>query len=93
MWAHHGQKDFHFLQAGDADEALKTALAIGDDRIMKTMGRKPWPEKFNHGTAEQRAKSFTAGFKTGDARKARLQRFFTASFDAHTGELDDGLFE
>jgi predicted metalloprotease len=92
VWANHGQRDFHFLQQGDVDEALKTALAIGDDRIMKTMGRKPWPESFNHGTAEQRAKSFSAGFRTGDARKAKLEKFFSVSYDPHVGELDDSLF-
>jgi hypothetical protein len=92
VWANHGQKEFHFLQQGDVDEALKTALAIGDDRIMKTMGRKPWPEKFNHGTAEQRAKSFSAGFRTGDARKEKLEQFFSVAYDAHVGELDDSLF-
>ena len=81
------------LDVARRERRVDLALAIGDDRIMKTMGRKPWPEKFNHGTAEQRAKSFTAGFKTGDARKVRLQKFFTVSFDAHTGELDDALFE
>jgi predicted metalloprotease len=92
VWAFHGQREFNFLQAGDVDEALKTALAIGDDRIMKTMGRKPWPEKFNHGTAEQRAKSFMSGFRTGDATKSRLQEFYKVGFDPHTGELDDTLF-
>jgi predicted metalloprotease len=92
VWAFHGQKEFHFLQPGDVDEALKTALAIGDDRIMKTMGRKPWPEKFNHGTSEQRAKSFSSGFRTGDARKTRLEEFFSVGFDPHVGELDDQLF-
>jgi predicted metalloprotease len=92
VWAYHGQKEFHFLQPGDVDEALKTALAIGDDRIMKTMGRKPWPEKFNHGTSEQRAKSFSAGFRTGDARKATLEKFFTVKFDPQAGELEDSLF-
>lgn len=93
VWAYHGQKDFHFLQPGDADEALKTALAIGDDRIMKTMGRKPWPESFNHGTAEQRVKSFSSGFRTGDARKSRLDRFFKVKFDPETAELDNSVFE
>ena len=93
VWANHGQKDFHFLQPGDVNEALKTALAIGDDRIMKTMGHKPWPEKFNHGTADQRVKSFSAGYRTGDARKAKLERFFTVRFSPHEGELDNSLFD
>lgn len=92
VWAHHGQKQFRFLQPGDIEEALKTALAIGDDRIMKKMGRKPWPESFNHGTAEQRAKAFTAGYKTGDASRRKLDQFFLVRFDPETGELDDSLF-
>jgi predicted metalloprotease len=93
VWANHGQREFHFLQPGDVNEALKTALAIGDDHIMKTMGRRPWPEKFNHGTAEQREKSFMAGFKTGDATKTKLNKFFSVGFDHQTGEVDDSLFQ
>lgn len=93
VWANHGQREFHFLQPGDVDSALKTALAIGDDRIMKTMGRWPSPEKFNHGTAEQRAKAFSSGFRTGDARMQRLKQFFGVPFNIHTGELDDSLFQ
>lgn len=92
VWAYHGQKQFNFIRPGDIDEALKTALAIGDDRIMKTMGRKPWPEKFNHGTAAQRERSFSAGLRTGNATKAKLDEFFLVDFDAHTGELDPALF-
>lgn len=92
VWAHHGQKQFNFVRPGDIDEALKTALAIGDDRIMKKMGRKPWPEKFNHGTADQRKASFSAGLRTGDASKRKLDQFFTAGFDPHSAELDDALF-
>jgi uncharacterized protein len=93
IWANHGQRDFHFIQKGDVDQALETALAIGDDRIMKTMGRKPWPEKFTHGTADQRAKSFSAGLRTGDARKVKLEKFFTIEYDPHAGELDESLFQ
>jgi predicted metalloprotease len=92
IWANHGQKDFHFIQRGDVEEALKTAINIGDDRIMKTMGHKPWPEKFNHGTGEQRYKSFSAGYRTGNATKAKLDEFFKVPFTPHTGELADSLF-
>jgi uncharacterized protein len=94
VWAKHGQRDFNFIQPGDLDEAMKTALAIGDDRIMKTMGHNAWPEKFNHGTARQRAMSFSTGFKTGDARLATLKRFYDENvrFNHRTGELDDSLF-
>ena len=33
VWAHHGQQKFHFLQNGDVASAIKTATAIGDDRL------------------------------------------------------------
>lgn len=92
VWAHYGQKKFNFVRSGDIESALTTALAIGDDRIMKKMGRKPWPEKFNHGTAEQRKASFEAGYRTGDATRNKLDQFFTVAFDPHSAELDDALF-
>ncbi len=92
VWANHANKEFKILEGGDLDEALKTAISIGDDRIMKKMGRKPWPEKFNHGTAEQRKASFSAGFRTGDATRAKLDQFFTVAFDPTDAELDPVLF-
>lgn len=92
VWANKAGREFGIVRPGDIDEAMKTALAIGDDRIMKKMGRKPWPESFNHGTADQRMASFSAGFRTGDASKKKLDEFFTVNFDPHTAELEDGLF-
>lgn len=92
VWANKAGKQFNILRAGDVDEALKTALSIGDDRIMKKMGRKPWPEKFNHGTAEQRTAAFSNGFRTGDATKRKLDQYFTAEFNHDTAELDHNLF-
>jgi hypothetical protein len=92
VWAHHAHRQYKILEGNDLEEALKTALSIGDDRIMKKMGRKPWPEKFNHGTAEQRKASFSAGFRTGDASRAKLDQFFKVRFDPETAELDPSLF-
>ncbi|MCE9566106.1 MAG: neutral zinc metallopeptidase [Planctomycetes bacterium] len=92
VWAYHGQKQFNFIKPGDVDDALTTAKAIGDDRIMQKMGRKPWPESFNHGTSEQRLASFTSGMRTGNATKAKLDEFFTVSFDPHSAELDSAVF-
>jgi predicted metalloprotease len=92
VWANHGQKEFHFIEKGDVEEAMKTALAIGDDRISKTMGHNPWPEKFTHGTARQRAKCFSTGMTTGDASLAMLKRFFSVPYHEDRGELDDSLF-
>lgn len=91
VWAFHGQKKFNFLEPGDADAAIKSARAIGDDRLQK-MGRRNdgyvHPEKFTHGTSAQRVGFFTEGMKSGDASKARLERFFTDRFNPRTGEIE-----
>jgi predicted metalloprotease len=90
VWAYHGQRMFHFLEPGDAEAAIKSARAIGDDRLQRRGGTGfVHPEKFTHGTSAQRVGFFTEGMKTGDASKARLDRFFTAGFDARTGEIGD----
>ncbi|HPF23191.1 MAG TPA: neutral zinc metallopeptidase [Hyphomonas sp.] len=54
------------LEAGDLEEGLKTANAIGDDMIQKRMSGKVTPEAFTHGTAEQRMKWLRTGYQTGD---------------------------
>jgi predicted metalloprotease len=33
VWAHHGDKQFHFLEKGDIESALNAAFQIGDDRL------------------------------------------------------------
>lgn len=53
------------LEAGDLDEALTAANAIGDDRLQKQANRDVDPETFTHGTSEQRKKWFRRGFDTG----------------------------
>jgi predicted metalloprotease len=76
VWAHHSEKRKHILQQGDVEEAIKTAKNIGDDAIQKKMQGWVSPEKFNHGKASQRYKSFMDGFNSGDASKQALDRFF-----------------
>jgi uncharacterized protein len=66
FWAHHADKMFKILEAGDFEEALRAAGAVGDDAIqMKTQGRIV-PDDFTHGTSEQRMAWFRKGFNTGD---------------------------
>ena len=67
-------------------EAIKTALAIGDDRLQKRAGGFVHPEKFTHGTARQRADVFQNGIKTGDDSKAKLDQFFSVPVGGN-GEL------
>jgi uncharacterized protein len=56
------------LDPGDAEEALRAAAAIGDDRLQKLGTGRVMPEKFTHGTSEQRVTWFKRGFDTGDPR-------------------------
>lgn len=77
VWAHHANRQFKILEPGDAEEALTTARAIGDDMIAKA-SRAGWvsPESFTHGTAAQRLKHFKRGLESGDASKQALDYFF-----------------
>jgi len=76
VWAHDGQKQFHFIQPGDVEAAIKTANAIGDDRLQKRAGGFVHPEKFTHGRSEQRVNAFQDGLRTGDASEEKLDSFF-----------------
>lgn len=70
LWAHHAQnlKDFK-LDAGDLDEALTAANAIGDDRLQKQSQGQVVPDAFTHGTSAQRMYWFKKGYETGDIRQ------------------------
>ena len=62
VWANHSRK---YLDAGDIDEAMRAANAIGDDAIQsKTQGRVV-PHTFTHGTSEQRMRWFNLGLQSG----------------------------
>jgi uncharacterized protein len=56
------------LEAGDAEEALRAASAIGDDRIQRMSTGRVFPDKFTHGTSEQRMSWFKRGFDSGNFR-------------------------
>jgi predicted metalloprotease len=66
VWAYYGQKDFKFIEPGDVDSAIKSANAIGDDRLQKNATGFVSPEKFTHGTSAQRVKWFKRGLESGD---------------------------
>lgn len=69
VWAHHNQKMKDVLEAGDIDEALTAAAAIGDDRLQQQAQGYVVPDAFTHGTSEQRAYWFKLGYETGDLRR------------------------
>jgi len=67
IWAHSAQQR-NVLEAGDIEEAMGAAAAVGDDRIQKMSGRAVNPESFTHGSAAQRMEWFQKGFSSGQLR-------------------------
>ena len=57
------------LEAGDIDEALRAASAVGDDRLQEQATGRVMPDSFTHGTSEQRIRWFRRGYETGDMRQ------------------------
>jgi predicted metalloprotease len=74
VWSHAGSANRRAvagkveLDPGDADEALRAAAAIGDDRLQRLGSGRVMPEKFTHGTSQQRVTWFIRGFDSGDPR-------------------------
>jgi uncharacterized protein len=66
MWAHHTESMKQLLEAGDIEEALRAASAIGDDAIQRQTQGEVVPDAFTHGTSEQRMRWFMKGYRTGD---------------------------
>ena len=66
-WAKHAQ-DENKLEDGDVQEALDAALAVGDFST---------DSPGHHGTPEQRAEAWNAGFEAGDP--ATCSRYLTTS--------------
>jgi predicted metalloprotease len=66
IWAHHADRTRHILEAGDVEEALNAAAAIGDDRLQRQAHGRVAPETFTHGTSKQRVQWFTRGIESGD---------------------------
>lgn len=71
VWAHHGQKRFKFLDAGDMKSALNAAFQIGDDTLQRKSRGTVMPDSFRHGSSEQRVRWFQKGFETGDVAGAK----------------------
>src|SRR5262249_1221941 len=79
VWAHYGQKKFNFIEPGDVESAIKSANAIGDDRLQKQATGFVSPEKFTQGTSAQRVKWFRRGLETGDM--SLLRKLFDTPYD------------
>jgi predicted metalloprotease len=67
VWGHSAEQR-NELEAGDIEEGLSAASAVGDDRIQRATTGRVVPDSFTHGSAEQRASWFRRGFESGDLK-------------------------
>lgn len=65
VWAHHADRSRHVLEAGDVEEGLRAASAVGDDTLQRRSGSEVHPESFTHGSSAQRVKWFRRGMQAG----------------------------
>jgi predicted metalloprotease len=54
------------LEAGDLEEGMRAAEAIGDDTLQKQMQGRVVPESFTHGTSAQRQAALRRGRESGN---------------------------
>ena len=69
IWAMRADGANRILEAGDVEEALTAAAAIGDDALQKQAQGYAVPDSFTHGTSQQRQRWFNQGLSTGDIKK------------------------
>ena len=65
IWGHFADTERGKIEAGDIDEALAAASAIGDDKLQKQSRGTVRPETFTHGSSKQRVEWFKRGFEKG----------------------------
>jgi predicted metalloprotease len=64
VWGHYAA-DRGLLETGDAEEGLRAAAAIGDDRLQQQAQGRVVPESFTHGSSSQRVSWLRRGLETG----------------------------
>jgi predicted metalloprotease len=66
VWARYADRVKHVVEAGDIEEAMRAASAVGDDRLQYRSRGYVVPDSFTHGTSQQRVRCFRRGYETGD---------------------------
>jgi predicted metalloprotease len=65
VWAANADQRFKILEAGDVQDAINAASAVGDDTLQKETQGYVVPDSFTHGSSAQRTRWFANGLKTG----------------------------
>jgi len=68
VWAARAHESRRILEAGDVEEALTAATAIGDDRLQRQARGRVVPDSFTHGSSAQRVRWFRRGLEVGDVK-------------------------
>lgn len=68
VWAYYANQQ-GLVEAGDFEEALRAASAVGDDTIQKRSQGYVVPDSFTHGSSRERMNWFAKGLQTGDMRQ------------------------
>ena len=64
VWGHYAAQE-EILEPGDAEEGLRAAAAIGDDRLQRQAQGRVAPESFTHGSSEDRVEWLRRGLENG----------------------------
>ena len=64
VWGHYASQH-DLLDPGDAEEGLRAAASIGDDRLQQQGRGRVVPESFTHGSSEQRVEWLKRGLESG----------------------------
>lgn len=64
LWAN-SLKNKNVFQPGDIESAIKTAEAVGDDRVQQSTQGSINPETWTHGSSAERVDAFNKGYNSG----------------------------
>ncbi len=66
VWGYHAKAARGLIERGDFEEGLQAASAIGDDRLQKLSRGYVQPERWTHGSSEQRVRWLRRGLESGN---------------------------
>ena len=68
VWAYQMNQRHKNIDDNDVQEAVKTASAIGDDRLQQAARGTAVPDSFTHGSSDQRVQWLTTGLRSGQVK-------------------------